>query len=137
MKYSGEAMRSPGGQRSGGCAIFEGVTLPPDVNWLTVPEIAERFDMKLSQVRRLVEERSLLALRVDGVLKVPELFLGETEPLRELRGTAMLLLDDGFTEEQAITWLLTEEDSLGTSPITALRAGRKSEVRRIAQALAF
>jgi len=93
--------------------------------------------MKPSQVHRLIEERSLLASRIDGVVKVPELFLGETEPLRELRGTVVLLLDDGYTEQEAINWLLAEEDSLGTSPILALRSGRKSEVRRVAQALAF
>lgn len=104
---------------------------------MTVPEIAERFGIKLSQVHRLIEERTLLASRIDGVVKVPELFLAETEPLRELRGTVLLLLDDGFSESEAMNWLLEEEDSLGTSPILALRAGRKSEVRRVAQALAF
>lgn len=113
------------------------MAIPPDTAWITIPEIAERFGLRPTQVHRLIEERSLLGMRVDGVLRVPELFLGETEPLRELRGTIMLLLDDGFTEEEAISWLLTEEDSLGTSPIAALRAGRKSEVRRVAQALAF
>ena len=109
----------------------------PDVLWVTVPEIAERFEVKLSQVHRLIEERSLLSTRIDGVVKVPELFLGEAEPLRELRGTVFLLLDAGFSEDEAMTWLLAEEPSLATSPILALRAGRKSEVRRVAQALAF
>jgi len=109
----------------------------PDVVWVTIPDIAERFELKLSQVHRLVEERSLLARRIDGVLRVPEPFLGETEPLRELRGTILLLLDAGFSEDEAMTWLLGEEPSLATSPILALRAGRKSEVRRVAQALAF
>lgn len=109
----------------------------PDIAWVPIPDIAERFGVKLSQVHRLIEERSLLATRIDGVLKVPEPFLGEHEPLRELRGTIMLLLDDGFSEEEAMAWLLGEEESLGTSPIEALRAGRKSEVRRVAQALAF
>ncbi len=104
---------------------------------MTIPEIAERYGMKLSQVHRLIEERALLARRIDGVVRVPDAFLGETEPLRELRGTILLLLDAGFSEEEAIGWLVTEEDSLGTSPIAALRAGRKSEVRRVAQALAF
>jgi hypothetical protein len=33
-------------------------------------------------------------------------------------------------------WLLEPDDSLGVAPITALRAGRKAEVRRVAQALA-
>ena len=32
--------------------------------------------------------------------------------------------------------MLAEEESLGTSPIAALLAGRKAEVRRVAQALA-
>lgn len=109
----------------------------PDVVWVTIPEIAERFEIKLSQVHRLIEERSLLARRIDGVVKVPELFLGETEPLGELRGTVMLLLDAGFSEEESMTWLLGAEPSLATSPILALREGRKSEVRRVAQALAF
>ncbi|HWL03282.1 MAG TPA: Rv2175c family DNA-binding protein [Microbacteriaceae bacterium] len=109
----------------------------PDVVWVTVPDIAERFDVKLSQVHRLIEERSLLASRIDGVVKVPELFLGEQEPLRELRGTVLLLLDAGFSEDEAMSWLLGDEPSLATSPILALRAGRKSEVRRVAQALAF
>ena len=34
-------------------------------------------------------------------------------------------------------WLLEEDDSLAAAPIDALRAGRKAEVRRVAQALAF
>lgn len=109
----------------------------PDVVWVTVPDVSERYGIKLSQVHRLIEERALLASRIDGVVKIPELFLGEDEPMRELRGTILLLLDSGFSEEEAMTWLLSEEDSLGTSPILALRAGRKSEVRRVAQALAF
>ncbi len=124
--------------RSGGRSWHDRrVTEQPDITWVAIPEIAERFGVKVTQVHRLIEERTLLASRIDGVLKVPELFLGETEPMRELRGTIMLLLDDGFSEEEAMSWLLEPEDSLGTSPIAALRAGRKAEVRRVAQALAF
>ena len=110
---------------------------PPEVTWVTVPQVAERLGVKVSQVHRLIEERSLLASRIDGVVQVPELFLGEGEPLRELRGTILLLIDDGYSEDEAMRWLLEEEDSLGTSPILALLAGRKAEVRRVAQALAF
>jgi hypothetical protein len=113
------------------------VVQPPEVTWVTVPQVAERLGVKVTQVHRLIEDRTLLASRIDGAVRVPELFLGEGEPLRELRGTIMLLLDDGFSETEAMTWLLEEEDSLGTSPILALREGRKSEVRRVAQALAF
>lgn len=105
--------------------------------WIAIPDIAERYGLKLSQVHRLLEERALLATRIDGVLRVPDSFLGEVEPLRELKGTIVLLLDAGFSEEEAMRWLLDPEESLGTSPVLALRAGRKSEVRRVAQALGF
>jgi hypothetical protein len=47
-----------------------------------------------------------------------------------------VLQDAGFTDDEAIDWLLSEEDSIGQAPISALRQGRKSEVRRVAQTLA-
>lgn len=106
-----------------------------DIRWLTVPDLTELLGLKVSQVRRLIEDRALLAQRVDGVWRVPELFIKANEPLGELRGTLVLLSDLGFNDEEAMAWLLGPEPSLGTSPIEALRAGRKAEVRRIAQAL--
>lgn len=105
--------------------------------WLALPDIADRWDVKVSQVRRLIEDRALLARRVDGVLRVPEVFLGQDEPLRELKGTIILLGDSGFDDDGTIDWLLTPEESIGVAPIEALRAGRKAEVRRVAQALAL
>jgi hypothetical protein len=106
-----------------------------DIRWLTIPDLTELLGLKVSQVRRLIEDRALLARRVDGIWKVPELFIVGTEPLGELRGTLVLLGDVGFTDDEAMDWLLGPEDSLGTTPIEALRAGRKAEVRRVAQAL--
>lgn len=106
-----------------------------DIRWLTVPDLTEILGLKVSQVRRLIEDRALLARRVDGVWRVPELFIRDAEPLSELRGTLVLLSDLGFTDDEAIDWLLSTEESLGTSPVDALRAGRKAEVRRVAQAL--
>lgn len=105
--------------------------------WLTVPDLAERLSLTPSRVRRLIEDRSLLAVRRDGVLVVPEVFLDEEGPLPELRGTAIVLADNGYSDDEAMHWLLEEEDSLAAAPIDALRAGRKAEVRRVAQALAF
>ena len=106
-----------------------------EISWLTIPDLTELLGLKVSQVRRLIEDRALLARRVDGVWRVPGLFIKGTEPLGELRGTLVLLGDLGFSDDEAIDWLLGPEDSLGTSPIEALRAGRKAEVRRVAQAL--
>ena len=85
----------------------------------------------------MIEDRALLASRVDGVWRVPELFILNGEPVRELKGTLIVLGDCGYNDEEAMHWLLSEEESLGVPPIEALRAGRKAEVRRVAQALGF
>ena len=109
----------------------------PAVNWLTIPDLTEMLGLKVSQVRRLIEDRALLASRIDGVWKVPEPFIVDGEPMHELRGTLVVLGDAGFSDDEAMNWLLNSDESLGISPIEALRAGRKAEVRRVAQALGF
>ncbi|TAL42028.1 MAG: DNA-binding protein [Salinibacterium sp.] len=113
------------------------MTDAPATKWLTLPDLAEILGLKSSQIRRLIEDRALLATKVDGVLKVPEVFIVNGEPMHELRGTLLVLADSGFSDEEAMHWLLNEEDSLGVSPIQALLSGRKAEVRRVAQALGF
>ena len=113
------------------------MTVPPDTEWLTVPDLTEMLGLKVSQVRRLIEDRALLASRIDGVWKVPAAFIVDGEPMNELRGTIIVLGDSGFSDEEAMNWLLAEEESLGVAPVEALRAGRKAEVRRVAQALGF
>jgi Rv2175c C-terminal domain of unknown function len=109
----------------------------PEVTWLTIPDLTEILGLKVSQVRRLIEDRALLARKIDGVWKVPELFIVGGEPLGDLRGTLVVLSDSGYSDDEAMEWLLGIEDSLGATPIDALRSGRKAEVRRIAQALGF
>ncbi|MGN6128326.1 MAG: Rv2175c family DNA-binding protein [Humibacter sp.] len=103
--------------------------------WLTVPELVDVLGVGVGRIHRLLEDKHLLAVRIDGVLKVPEEFIAGNEPLSELRGTLIVLADDGFSDDEAMDWLLQPEDSLGAAPIDALRAGRKAEVRRVAQAL--
>ena len=105
--------------------------------WLTVPDLVELLGISQSRVRRLFDERILLAVRVDGVLKVPADFILDGEPLGDLRGTLIVLADAGFTDDEAMHWLLNDEESLATTPIDALRHRRKAEVRRVAQALGF
>ena len=113
------------------------MTETPAAQWLTIPDLTEILGLKVSQVRRLIEDRHLLASKVDGVWKVPAQFIVDGEPMHELRGTLILLGDSGFNDEEAMRWLLSDEESLGTSPIAALHAGRKAEVRRVAQGLGF
>lgn len=104
--------------------------------WLTIPDLVDILGLGVSRVRRLIEDRHLAAKRVNGVLKVPASFVRDGEPISELRGTLIVLGDAGFDNDDAVDWLIEKEDTLGVSPIDALRAGRKAEVRRVAQALA-
>lgn len=107
----------------------------PERVWLTVPDLVERLGIGVGRIHRLLEDRHLLAVRRDGILSVPEEFLDGAEPLSELRGTLFVLADAGFSDDEAMAWLLETDDVLGAAPIDALRSGRKAEVRRVAQAL--
>lgn len=107
----------------------------PETNWLSLPELVEVMDLPLTRVRRLLDERQLLGSRREGPIKVPSSFLVDGEPLGSLRGTIIVLLDAGFSDDEAIDWLLAPDESIGLAPIEALRAGRKSEVRRVAQSI--
>lgn len=110
---------------------------PDEHEWLTIPDLAERFDLPLGKVRRLLQDRYLAGVRRDGVLRVPAEFVDGSEPVHDLRGTLILLHDNGYTDDEAVAWMLGEDGILSARPIDALRAGRKAEVRRVAQALAF
>lgn len=106
-------------------------------SWITVTEAAERLNLPLGKVRRLIEEHHLIGIKRDGVVMIPGEIIVDGEPLHSLRGTILVLLDSGFSLAGAIDWLYTNEESLGNTPIQSLIAGRKSEVRRVAQSLAL
>lgn len=104
--------------------------------WLTIPDLVDVLGLSVGRIHRLIEDRQLLAVRRDGVLKVPADFIAGAGPLVELRGTLFVLSDAGFSDDEAIHWLLEMDDTLDAAPVDALRSGRKAEVRRVAQALA-
>lgn len=112
-------------------------------SWLPLPDVAERLGIEVGKVRRLVQDGALVAVRRGErkVWSVPELFLaevdGRVQPLPEIKGTITVLADAGYDDAEALRWLFTPDESLPGTPIEALRAGRKTEVRRRAQALAF
>jgi hypothetical protein len=112
-------------------------------DWLTLPETAKVLGVDLRTVRRLLHERQLVALRRpphpgDGVEPcVPALLIADGHPLPELAGTVTVLADAGFEDDEILGWLFTPDPTLPGSPVEAMRAGRRAEIRRRAQALAF
>lgn len=107
--------------------------------WVTLPDIAESTGEIVTRVRRWLDEKSILGLKIGSpkVLKVPALFVTSEGPVPTLRGTLHLLGDAGYSDDESIVWLYTPDDSLPGRPIDRLVEGQKSEVRRRAQALAF
>ncbi|NUL44853.1 DNA-binding protein [Cellulosimicrobium funkei] len=87
----------------------------------------------------MVSEGRLLTAKVGerNARAVPALFLMEDGPLEPLKGTISVLRDARFSDDEAIRWLYTADESLPGRPIDALREGRKTEIRRRAQALAW
>lgn len=121
--------------------IVAGVTAentgPEPTQWLTLADLVDVLGESLSRVRQLIAENHLIASRRNGGgPQVPAIFLVDGRPLPSLRGTVIVLHDAGFSDDEAIDWLLAPDESIGDTPIAALRAGRKSEVRRVARILA-
>ena len=116
--------------------------------WLTLPDVAVALGIEVGKVRRLVAERHLVGIKRGdrSTFQVPAAFLvpvespgdtsGEVEVLPALRGTVLVLADAGFTDAEMLHWMFDVDPSIGMPPVEALRAGRKAEVRRVAQSLA-
>lgn len=116
--------------------------LPADAlvtRWLTLPDLAERLGTDVNRVRQLVRERQVLAVRRGerNVLCVPEDFEQGGRVLKGLPGLLTLLRDAGYTDDEALRWLFTPDESLPGTPVQALRENRGTEVKRRAQALGF
>src|SRR5699024_439175 len=107
--------------------------------WLTLPQIADQLDLIVTRVHNLIKDRYLIDIRLgeDNIRYVPAAFLTEQGVLKPLRGTVMVLEDAGFDSEEILRWLFTDDESLPGRPIDALRAGRKTEIRRRAQAMGW
>lgn len=131
---SAQSENHPAESLSSAEQIDDAAVTPTD--WLTMPDLVEALDEPLGRVRRLIDEHYLVGSRRSGVFAVPSVFIVDGHPLPSLRGTIIVLQDAGFTDDEVVDWLLSDEETLGRSPIAALLAGHKSEVRRLARTLA-
>lgn len=108
-------------------------------DWLPLPDVAEQLGLVVTRVHGLIDDGTLLAVRNphDNIRRVPAAFLLDGAVLDSLKGTVAVLRDSGYTDVEAIAWLFTEDESLPGRPVDALRDGRKTEIRRRAQALGW
>jgi hypothetical protein len=114
------------------------IELPqPPSGWIALPELAEQLEVPVTKIRQMIGEGSLLAVRHNGVLRVPaELVAGRTV-IKHLPGVLTLLRDAGYNDQEALRWLYTPDDTLPGIPAEALERGGAREVKRRAQALGF
>ncbi|MFI7077234.1 Rv2175c family DNA-binding protein [Micromonospora sp. NPDC049903] len=107
-------------------------------DWLTLPDVAERLDLTISKVHQLIRDRELIAVRRDGVRRIPADLVANRTVLKHLPGVLNLLADAGYDDEAALRWLYEPDASLpGGTPAAALAGDQAREIKRRAQALGF
>ena len=105
--------------------------------WFTLKEAASELGVSSGRLARLIEDHSLLDVKYDGERRIPKDFIQDGAPLPGLRGTLILLGDHGVVGDEAMEWLLADDEALGEPPVDALRKGHKSTVRKSVQLLAI
>ncbi|TVS25149.1 DNA-binding protein [Corynebacterium sanguinis] len=105
---------------------------------LPLPDVAEYLGVPVTKVHDLVGAHKLLVYRKDGVKYVPERLLGEDGELSKFVGGAIMVLHDGgYSADEILHYLFTDDESLPGRPVDALHGHGAREVIRRAQAMAF
>ena len=107
--------------------------------WLSLPELAERIDVPLPKVRQMVREGRLIAVGQGSprVPSVPAEFVHDGRLIKGLAGAITVLRDAGYSDTEALHWLLSDDPNLPGRPVDVMAEGRDTAVKRRAQVLAF
>jgi hypothetical protein len=107
--------------------------------WLSLPELAELIDLPLPKVRQLVREGKLVTVPrgTPPVQYVPADLVRDGKLVKGLAGALTVLRDAGYSNHEALRWLLSDDDALPGRPVDAMAQGRDTAVKRRAQVLAF
>ena len=105
--------------------------------WVTLPDVAERLEVPVTKVHQMIREGALIAVRRDGVLRIPAELAAGRNVIKHLPGVLTLLRDAGYNDEEALRWLYSPDDTLPGTPAAALAGAGATEVKRRAQALGF
>ena len=106
-------------------------------NWLSYEQASELLGVSKGKIARLVEDKFLFSVKLDREPMIPAEIIVDGEPLPSIRGTLMVLEDSGFDSNEAAEWMFEHQEELDETPLQSLVRGRKSAVRRLAQALAI
>jgi excisionase family DNA binding protein len=104
---------------------------------LTQTEVAQRLGIGPTGVRDLVRSGQLLTVQTDEGVRVPAEQLDGDQLVKHLVPVLTLLRDAGYSDEEALRWLTTADDTLPGTPLQALHENRATEIKRRAQALGW
>ena len=107
--------------------------------WLTLPELADCVGEPISKIRQWLREGKLVAVEAGTppVKRVPSELVHDGRLVKGLAGALTVLRDAGYTDVEALRWLLTDDDAIPGRPVDAMAAGRHTAVKRRAQLLGF
>jgi hypothetical protein len=107
--------------------------------WLPLPDLAEQIGEPLTKVRDWIRDRRLVAVEIGTppVKMVPADFVHDGELIKGLFGALTVLADAGYSAEESLRWLLSDEPALPGRPVDLMAEGRHHAVKRRAMTLAF
>jgi hypothetical protein len=105
-----------------------------DIDLISLPDAAQTLGVPTTRINQWIRDGVLLAARdVAGERCVPAAFIQQSAVVKGLPGVVTLLRDAGYADDEIVTWLFRDDDSLPGTPIQALRENRGTEVKRRAQ----
>lgn len=108
-------------------------------DWLTLPDLAEQIGEPLTKIRDWIRERRLIVVErgTPPIKSVPAEFVANGELIKGLFGALTVLADAGYSPEESMRWLLTDQPILPGRPVALMAEGRHHAVKRLAMTLAF
>lgn len=119
------------------------MNVPSATEWYSIPEIADFLGVRQRDVRTMISERKLFAIRrgENNALAISgdQIVVGDggAHALSSIKGTITALQDAGYSDAEVAEWMHRENDELGSTPMQCLRDGQTHAVRRAIAGLAF
>ena len=105
---------------------------------LSMQQVAEKLDLPITRAYDLLQDRKFIAWDSPEGKRVPLAFFNDKGAISKyVSGVITVLSDNGWSDNEILAHLFTEDESLPGRPIDALHGHLAREVIRRAQASAF